>query len=854
MCTGIEELVGAIVGAIISVAETAAPALAVTSLVAEGVSLIACALGDPDLANFMGSISSVFGVGAGITGGLSAAASGLATLSSFSSSADDAASGLVQTSGATGITGLETASGLTQTVGGISEIALTCTGHGQAAGFANLASGLMGTVLGFAQGGVDVLGAVRSGVGVATATTSAGLAAAGYGHAASAIGVVGGGFGFATGDTDWGAAQQPVVGGVEFGLAPPEPTDAVDASWSGKWGNSISWDLGPSADEGMGLPTYVFEQNDAGEAVVGPDQISEIAPEPSWSDTLLDSIANRAFGTSIVANGPGVAPDGSLVAQLPGGGWAEYDPDTLALRATGDMSDDGSVSAELGQGPEDLLKHASAADETPATGFTTDRLERLDRNFDGGAPPAIGESDPSDGLRSAQRFLSVDASARPVQTDNELIPIPDSGNAQRYVDRETGAYVDYDVGTQDIPGRGILGIEVVDPGDVDTYDPTPPQESRAPTARQNVSGQAPAALLSAIAAQDWDDGASIYDAPPEVDADAWNDGLGIAEKPPSFAEGMELVQAAGPDYGDLGMGEHFAKVTGGIGEGLVGMVGSAKEMTEWAIGPLVNLAADDLIDIGRGPNDAAPLDVTLPPPPAFPWPSNKYPQLRSDPLAAGLADVNILNPAFHVPVAAKNAIDAAARGDDRAIGRTIPGFALGAGGIVGVFGAAGASVLGGEAAVGGEAGGVGAAGAPLRTFPNQLPQFLSDELAEAAAFGVKPRSGAGALADLAGQRIKWAVTQDGKLVVIPATPKLPNGQPAWGVELSHAVLSGGEPVLSAGEALLEITPSGLRGNFIKPYSGHFFNGMPTEAAQALPIGEAAFEALGIAFEQRLPVQ
>lgn len=134
--------------------------------------------------------------------------------------------------------------------------------------------------------------------------------------------------------------------------------------------------------------------------------------------------------------------------------------------------------------------------------------------------------------------------------------------------------------------------------------------------------------------------------------------------------------------------------------------------------------------------------------------------------------------------------------------------------------------------------------AGAKTFPNQSPQFLAAELAEAAALGVQPQSGVAAIESLAGQRIKWAVTEAGDLVVIPHSP-------AMGVELSHAVLSGGKPVRAAGEALVVKTESGLEGVFISSHSGHFFKGKSAEAAAALSVGESAFEALGITFSRRI---
>ncbi|MGK3988331.1 hypothetical protein WME99_35140 [Sorangium sp. So ce136] len=82
--------------------------------------------------------------------------------------------------------------------------------------------------------------------------------------------------------------------------------------------------------------------------------------------------------------------------------------------------------------------------------------------------------------------------------------------------------------------------------------------------------------------------------------------------------------------------------------------------------------------------------------------------------------------------------------------------------------------------------------------------------------------------------IKWVVTEGGELLVSPHTVS--------GVEISHAVLSGGRGVLAAGQA--EIAAAGGRfvGMEIVPHSGHF---MPS--LESVQIGIQAFAKYGIGF-------
>jgi RHS repeat-associated protein len=122
-------------------------------------------------------------------------------------------------------------------------------------------------------------------------------------------------------------------------------------------------------------------------------------------------------------------------------------------------------------------------------------------------------------------------------------------------------------------------------------------------------------------------------------------------------------------------------------------------------------------------------------------------------------------------------------------------------------------------------------------FQNQLPERLASELATAARVGAAPiRPGTAAFEAAVNQgTIKFVVTESGELLVSPHT--------VAGVEISHAVLSGGSPVLAAGQAEIAASGGQFFGISITNYSGHF---MPND--QSLDIARAAFAAAGIVFE------
>ncbi|WXH28640.1 hypothetical protein WA016_02586 [Myxococcus stipitatus] len=132
--------------------------------------------------------------------------------------------------------------------------------------------------------------------------------------------------------------------------------------------------------------------------------------------------------------------------------------------------------------------------------------------------------------------------------------------------------------------------------------------------------------------------------------------------------------------------------------------------------------------------------------------------------------------------------------------------------------------------------------APTPLYENQLPDQLSSELEVARRLGVHPVSvdSPEFLRYASGERIKWVVTEEGRLRIIPHR---------WQeVEISHAVASGGRPVLAAGEAELSILGTTRFGIRITPRSGHYMNGASKAANESVvEIGRRAFAQFGITF-------
>ncbi|SFH05428.1 hypothetical protein SAMN05518865_1511, partial [Duganella sp. CF458] len=133
--------------------------------------------------------------------------------------------------------------------------------------------------------------------------------------------------------------------------------------------------------------------------------------------------------------------------------------------------------------------------------------------------------------------------------------------------------------------------------------------------------------------------------------------------------------------------------------------------------------------------------------------------------------------------------------------------------------------------------------AEQEVFHNQLPQRLAEELAEAGRLGVRPIAPLSEGFDKIIEReMKFAVTQKGELRVMPKFAE-------DGSEISHAVLTNGKPVISAGE--VDIAGDALNGYLglgFKTHSGHFLNGATdAQNAKVEAIAREAFEKYGITF-------
>ncbi|WP_434347366.1 SitA5 family polymorphic toxin [Myxococcus virescens] len=133
-------------------------------------------------------------------------------------------------------------------------------------------------------------------------------------------------------------------------------------------------------------------------------------------------------------------------------------------------------------------------------------------------------------------------------------------------------------------------------------------------------------------------------------------------------------------------------------------------------------------------------------------------------------------------------------------------------------------------------------GAPTKLLENQRPHLLDNEQKIARLVGVRPVrvTDPDFLRYVNNGSIKWVVTAEEELLIVPHT---------WRTkEISHAVASGGRPVLAAGEA--EIAAHGMlrTGVEITPHSGHYLFGAPSAtSARALEIGRQAFSRAGILF-------
>lgn len=122
----------------------------------------------------------------------------------------------------------------------------------------------------------------------------------------------------------------------------------------------------------------------------------------------------------------------------------------------------------------------------------------------------------------------------------------------------------------------------------------------------------------------------------------------------------------------------------------------------------------------------------------------------------------------------------------------------------------------------------------MQLFINQLSDRLSEELATTRKLNVRPLrvSDRQFETTVNAGTVKWAVTEQRELFIVT---KYVQGQ-----EISHTVLTNGEPVLAAGEA--DIT--GFDDYYyllnINNHSGHY-----QPSLSSLEIGKEAFKANGI---------
>jgi hypothetical protein len=128
-------------------------------------------------------------------------------------------------------------------------------------------------------------------------------------------------------------------------------------------------------------------------------------------------------------------------------------------------------------------------------------------------------------------------------------------------------------------------------------------------------------------------------------------------------------------------------------------------------------------------------------------------------------------------------------------------------------------------------------------FTNQLPGNLTDELATAKSLGVTPAQfGDQAFDDYVNAgSVKYVVALSGDVIIAPYSVD--------GVEISHAVLNNGGPVLAAGVA--DIATDG-QGNYfglnIDTQSGHYLNGATeSQNSAAEAAARNAFKNIGITF-------
>lgn len=130
------------------------------------------------------------------------------------------------------------------------------------------------------------------------------------------------------------------------------------------------------------------------------------------------------------------------------------------------------------------------------------------------------------------------------------------------------------------------------------------------------------------------------------------------------------------------------------------------------------------------------------------------------------------------------------------------------------------------------------------SFENQLPWDLPVEVGRAERLGVKPVGfGTPEFDDILNSdetKLKWAVTEDGQIKFVPHT--VVNPRTGRTVEINHPVITGGAPVIAAGEAEIIGSDGVYIGLELNNNSGHY---LPSN--DSLDIAREIFANLGVTF-------
>jgi RHS repeat-associated protein len=118
------------------------------------------------------------------------------------------------------------------------------------------------------------------------------------------------------------------------------------------------------------------------------------------------------------------------------------------------------------------------------------------------------------------------------------------------------------------------------------------------------------------------------------------------------------------------------------------------------------------------------------------------------------------------------------------------------------------------------------AGGSKESFPNRLSGQLQSDLSLGKEMGVEPiqAKDPGFQSLIQKGTVKWAISEDGQLLFVPKY--------VGGTEIPHTVITGGNPVLSAGEASIINTGNGYTAIDFNLWSGHYW---PDDASSVLAI-------------------